>query len=100
MSENQQNPFTGVGKILFLTSLGLGCGGAYWVFVYELPKMPAGSYPIFYILGPIIIGAVLFFLGTTHLLRKKGIAVFVSERGDLERSKKAPPKDHEKQNKE
>lgn len=87
MSEERQSPFTGPGKVLFLATVGLGCAGFYWVFVHLFPNLPSGSYPIFYLVGPVAIVAALFFFGIAAVLRKKGIAVFVSEKKDVERVK-------------
>jgi len=62
MNKDRPSPFTGAGKILFIFTLALGCGGSYWEGVELLPSLPAGSYPLFYLFGPVVIAAFLYSL--------------------------------------
>ena len=88
MKEDDPNPFTAAGKVLFLFTLLIVCGGIAWVFLGLLPRMPSGSYPVFYLFGPILVAAALFFFGVAAFLRRRGIAVFVSEKDQIQQLKK------------
>jgi hypothetical protein len=88
MKEERESPFTGAGKVLFLATVALACGGVAWVLLCLFPNLPSGSYPLFYLLGPVLIGATFFFFGISAILRRRGIAVFVSEKEEVERAKK------------
>ena len=88
MKEERESPFTGAGKFLFLATVALGCAGIAWVLLGVLPNLSSGSYPLFYLLGPVLIGAALFYFGIAAILRKKGIPVLISERAEVERLKK------------
>lgn len=83
MSEERKSPFTGAGKVLFLGALGIFCGGFYWVFIHLVPTLPSRSYPLYYLLGPVVIAAVLFFFIGATILRRKGIAVLTSEKEEI-----------------
>ena len=87
MNEERKSPFTGAGKLLFLASVILACCGVAWVLFDIFPNLPPGSYPLFYLFGPTLIFAALFFLGVAAFLRKRGIAVFVSEKEEVEQMK-------------
>jgi hypothetical protein len=88
MKEERESPFTGAGKILFLATVIPACGGIAYVLLCIFPNLPPGSYPIFYLFGPVFIGAALFFFGVAAFLRKRGIAVLVSEKEEVEQMKK------------
>ena len=87
MSEERQSPFTTAGKFLFISIVAIACGGFYWVFTNIFENLPSGSYSIFYLFGPVGIAALLLFFGVAAVLRRNGIAVFVSERAEVEQAR-------------
>lgn len=68
-------PYTLAGRVLLLICILLGCvGPCYSIYVlYESGW--SGSYPIYMLVAPYIVGAVLTFFAGGALLRFCGIAV-------------------------
>jgi hypothetical protein len=71
MEEERQSPFTTAGKVLFLATVLLTCAGCYLVFTRVFLNLPSGRYPFFYLFGPVLFAAALFFFGIAALLRRR-----------------------------
>src|ERR1039458_706452 len=68
--------FTFAGRLLFLVTLLLGVGLFAWVVLYGGERVPTGSYPVAFVLIPVVIGAALFFVVVELVLRLFGIPVW------------------------
>jgi uncharacterized RDD family membrane protein YckC len=73
--------FTVPGLLLLIFTI-LACAATFvWYFLATSDNLPAGSYPIFFWLFPILTGGLFFFLIAAFLLEKLGIRIY-RRRGD------------------
>jgi hypothetical protein len=84
--------FTFAGRLLFLVTLVVGGGLFAWVVLYGKDRVPTGSYPVAFILIPVVIGAAIFFLIAQMVLRLFGIRVWAEDNG-ADAKQGAPPND-------
>ena len=68
--------FTFAGRLLFLATLLLSGGLFAWIVLYGKDRVPTGTYPLAFILIPVVIGAAIFFILAELLLRLLGIRVW------------------------
>ena len=64
------------GRVLFLVTLFVSGGLFAWIVLYAKDRMPFGSYPIAFVLIPVLVGAAIFFVVLELLLRLCGIQVW------------------------
>ena len=81
MSEQQppKDPlraFTFPGRLLVIATVLASAGMFYWNVMFINDNFPTGHYPIAFLLIPVIIGAAIFFLVASFILRLAGIRVW------------------------
>jgi hypothetical protein len=81
MSESPPPPrhpmekFTIAGRLLIVATIFFAGGFLYWNVMYIHDNFPTGSYPIVFLLIPVLIGSAVFFGIFYGLLRLFGIRV-------------------------
>jgi hypothetical protein len=94
MIEERPHPLTPAGKIMFVFALLLFGTALYLAFTDVFSRLRPGSYAVFFLLAPLVIGVALLFFGAAWALRRRGIAIFTSEveqvRASYESAKKEP----------
>ena len=81
MSEQPQprdplGAFTFVGRVLVLATLLVAGGLFYWHIMFFRDHLPAHSYPVAFLLIPVVIGSAIFFGVVALILRIFGIRVW------------------------
>jgi hypothetical protein len=71
--------FTFAGRLLFLVTLLVSGGLFAWVVLYGGDRVPTGSYPVAFVLIPVVIGAAVFFVVAELVLRLFGIRVWAAK---------------------
>lgn len=82
--------FTFAGRLLFLVTFLVSGGLFAWIVLYAKDRMPSGSYPVAFVLIPVLIGATVFFVVAELLLRLCGVRVWAETR-ESRVQQSAPP---------
>ena len=61
--------------LLIATFVGFG-GGFGWFLLWAMENLPPGRYPLFALVVPLLVLAVLFFLAAAFVLERVGVAVY------------------------
>jgi hypothetical protein len=67
------------GRLLLLFTVFLLGGGVYYFLSYGVEHFPVGRYPIWFFLGPVAVGCVLFFLLAAWLLEHCGVRIYANQ---------------------
>ncbi len=67
--------------------MSLACGGMVLVVTCLIPHLSITNLPLNLIFGPVFIVPPLLFFGVAAVLRRRGIAVFVSEIEEVKQAK-------------
>ena len=76
MGQTLGERLTLAGRILVLLTLFLAVGGPIGYFAITWEELPAGRYPIWFFVLPVLAGAALFYVIGAVVLRWLGIAVW------------------------
>jgi len=68
--------FTFAGRLLLVLTLIIAAGVFYWYVMFVNDNLPSGSYPVAFLLIPVVIGAAIFFIVVSLILRLAGIRVW------------------------
>ena len=68
--------FTLPGRILILAHLLLGIGASALYIADLIPRMPAGSYPIFLFVVPVGVVCVISFFVMARILERLGVRIY------------------------
>ncbi len=68
--------FSFAGRFLLIATLSVAGGGFYWFVMFVNDNLPSGSYPVAFLLIPVVIGAATFFVLGSLILRIVGIRVW------------------------
>ncbi len=79
MQEETPHPLTGIGKILFLVTILLFGFGMFVLFTDVFVYFPTGSYPLFVLLGPLVLACLALFYGGGAILKSKGYPIFTAD---------------------
>ena len=67
--------FTFAGRLLVIATIMVSGGIFYWYVMFVNENLPAGHYPIAFLLIPVVLGAAVFFGVVSLILRLFGIPV-------------------------
>ena len=79
MQQEAPHPLTGTGKILFLVTILLFGFGMFVLFTDVFIDLPSGSYPLFVLLGPLVLACLALFYGGGAILKRKGYPIFTAD---------------------
>ena len=86
-SKDPLRALTFVGRLLLLLTLIVAGGVFYYFVMYVLPDLPVRSYPIVFLLIPVLIGAGVFFIVVSLILQVCRIPVWTED----VKKQEAPP---------
>ena len=67
--------FTTAGRLLVIATIIFASGFFYWNVIFIHHRFPSGSYPLAFIMIPVLIGAALFFGIGYWILRVFGVRI-------------------------
>jgi hypothetical protein len=68
--------FTLAGRLLVIATILVASGVFYWFVMFINDNLPSGRYPVAFLLIPVVIGAAVFFLVVSLILRLVGVRVW------------------------
>ncbi len=68
--------FTFAGRLLLVATLVVAGGVLYWNYMFVSEHLPAHHYPLAFLLIPVVIGAAIFFILGSTILKLVGIRVW------------------------
>jgi hypothetical protein len=68
--------FTLAGRLLLIATAVVSGGIFYWYIMFVNDNLPAGRYPLPFLLIPVVIGAAIFFGVVSLILRVFGVRVW------------------------